>query len=310
MNSSADQDAIFRAAHVGASEVSALFGCNPWLSEFELFHRKRGNIAVPEFNAIRSDGTPEAERIYWGVKLEAAIVEGAKERFGYIDREPADPPLSNGRGLGGHPDRRVICPERGPGILEVKMADWLVFKGWGDEPPTNYQIQGNTCAGLDKVTWFDVIVLVGGNQLERFKRDFRPKLYAETEKRVEKFWDDVRADRAPKPDYARDKDAIAELYADAGDDVIDLKGDNLAHVAAAEYLIGHAEEKAGKARKEAAQAELLDKLGMHGVALLDGFTVRATRVAAVPDRTITAEDIGSTITGRKSYRRMTVKEKA
>jgi predicted phage-related endonuclease len=302
-------DALFRAQHVGASEVAALFGCNPWLTEFELWHRKKGNIATPEFNAVH-DGVPEAERIYWGVKLEAAIVEGAKERWGYIDREPADPPLSNGHGLGGHPDRRVICPERGPGILEVKMADWLVFKGWGDEPPTNYQLQGNTCAGLDKVAWFDVIVLVGGNRLERFQRDFRPKLFAEAERRVDAFWESVHADRPPKPDYARDKDTIAELYADAGDEVIDLHGDNLAVTAAAEYLIGAAEEKAGEARKEAAQAELLDKLGDHGVALLDGFTVKATRVAAVPDRIITDADVGSIIKGRKSYRRMSVKELA
>ena len=172
----------------------------------------------------------------------------------------------------------------------------------------NYLLQSNTNQGLDGVTWGDVIVLVGGNSLERFKYDFRPKLYAEAERRVEAFWQSVHENRPPKPDYTRDKDTIAELYADAGDTLIDLKGDNLAHIAASEYLIGAAEEKAGKARKEAAQAELLEKLGEHGVALLDGFTVKATRVAATPDRIITAADVGSTIKGRKSYRRMTVKE--
>ncbi len=301
-------DAIFRAQHVGASEVSALFGCNPWLTEFELWHRKKGNISTPIFNAVHDDGTPENERIYWGVKLEAAIIEAAKERYGYTDRPPADPPLTNGHGLGGHPDRRVICPQRGPGILEVKMADWLVFKQWGDEPPLNYLLQGNTCAGLDRTNWFDMLVLVGGNKLERLQYDFRPKLFTETEKRVDAFWESVHADRAPKADYSRDKDTLAELYADAGDTLVDLKGDNLAAIAAAEYVIGAAEEKAGKARKEAAQAELIEKLGEHGVALLDGFTVKATRVAASPDRTITAADIGTTIKGRKSYRRMTVKE--
>ncbi len=312
MNDQPNQDAIFRAAHVGASEVAALFDVSPWLTHFELWHRKAGNIATPEFNALRDDGTPEAERIYWGVKLEAAIIDAAKERYGYIDREPADPPLTNGRGLGGHPDRRVICPQRGPGVVEVKMADWLVFKGWktGEtyEPPLNYLLQSQVYQGLDKVTWGDVLVLVGGNKLERFQYDFRPKLYAEIERRVADFWESVHAGRAPKADYSRDKDTLAELYADAGDTLIDLKGDNLAAIAAAEYQIGAAEEKAGKARKEAAQAELIEKLGEHGVALLDGFTVKATRVAAIPDRIITAADVGTTIKGRKSYRRMTIKE--
>lgn len=308
VNATPDANAIFRAQHVGASEVAALFGCNPWLTEFELWHRKVGNIATPEFNAIADDGTPDNERIYWGVRLEAAIIDAAKERYGYIDREPADPPLSNGHGLGGHPDRRVICPQRGPGVVEVKMADWLVRKGWGDEPPLNYLLQSQTYQGLDKVTWGDVLVLVGGNKLERFQYDFRPKLFTEIESRVDAFWRSVHAGTPPKADYSRDRDTLAELYADAGDTLIDLKGDNLAVIAASEYLIGAAEEKAGKARKEAAQAELIEKLGDHGVALLDGFTVKATRVAAVPERIITTADVGSIINGRKSYRRMSVKE--
>lgn len=308
MNQAPSKDALFRAQHVGASEATALFGCNPWLTEFELWHRKKGNIAVPEFNAIHDDGSPENERIYWGVRLESAIIEAAKERFGYTDREPADPPLSNGKGFGGHPDRRVVCPVRGPGIVETKMVDWLERKKWGDEPPLNYLVQGNGYAGLDKVEWFDMLVLVGGNKLERFQYDFRPKLYAKTEQLVEAFWQSVHENRPPKPDYTRDKDALSEIYADAGDTLIDLKGDNHANIAAAEYLIGAAAEKAGKARKEAAQAELIDKLGEHGAALLDGFSVRATRVAPVPDRIITEADVGSTIKGRKSYRRFTVKE--
>lgn len=309
MNAPANQDAIFRARHVGASEVSALYGLNPYLTEFELFHRKAGNVATPEFNGIADDGTPDDERIFWGVRLEAAIIEAAKERYGYTDREQL-PHLTNGKGLGGHPDRRVICPQRGPGLLEIKCVDWLVRKGWGDEPPENYLIQSNTNQGLDGVAWGDVLVLVGGNKLERFCYEFRPKLYVDAEKRAAAFWDSVRAGKPPKADYSRDKNTLAALYADAGDTLVDLRGDNLAAIAAAEYQIGAAEEKAGKARKEAAQAELIDKLGEHGVALIDGFTVRATRVAAVPDREITAAEVGSVIKGRKSYRRMTVKEVA
>lgn len=308
MNAPINLDATFRARHVGGSEVSALFDCNPWLTHFELWHRKTGTIATPEFNAIH-DGNPENERIYWGVRLEAAIIDGAKERYGYIDREPADPPLSNGKGLGGHPDRRVICPQRGPGVIETKMVDWLERKKWGDEPPLHYLVQGNTYAGLDKVEWFDMLVLVGGNKLERFQYDFRPKLYAEAERRTADFWASVAANKPPKPDYTRDGDAIAALYDESDGGMIDLRGDNLAHIAAAEFLSADAESKAAAARREAAKAELMDKLGHNETALLDGFTVRAATVKAIPDREITAEMVGQTINGRKSYRRFAVKEK-
>ncbi len=300
-----DQDAIFRAQHVGGSEVSALFGCNPWLTEFELYHRKKGGIATPAFNAIGPDGTPADERIFWGVKLEPAIIDAAKDRYGYTDRPPADPPLTNGKGLGGHPDRRVICPDRGPGIIETKMVDWLVRKEWGDEPPLHYLLQGNTYAGLDKVSWFDMLVLVGGNRMERFCFDFRPKLYAEAEKRTAKFWSDIHANHEPKPDYTRDIDPLKQLYSAQGEEVVDLHGDNRAAIAAAEYLAAAEELKVAQARKDAAQAELIDKMKDAAVGFADGFIVKATLVKATEDREAMPGEI---IKGRKSYRRYSVKE--
>lgn len=301
-------DAVFRASHVGASEVAALFDCSPYLTRFELWHRKRGTIATPEFNTIGDDGTPENERIYWGVKLEAAIIDAAKERYGYADRNPASdvPPLSNSKGLGGHPDRGVTCPNRGPGILEVKTADWLVRKSWGDEPPMHYLLQTQAYQGLSGVAWGDVLVLVGGNKLERFCYDFRPKLYGEIERRVADFWASIETDQPPPADYTRDGDTIAELYAAAGDSLVDLRGDNLAISAAADWIGAKAEVKAAQSRVDAAQAELMEKLGEHGVGLLDGFTIKATAVAATPDREAKPGEI---IKGRRGYRRFSVKEK-
>lgn len=304
MSVAPDKDALFRAKHVGASEVSALFGCNPWLTEFELYHRKRGTIATPDFNAIRPDGSPENERIYWGVKLEAAIIDAARERFGYSDREDTGP-LSNGRGLGGHPDRRVICPQRGKIVLETKMVDWLERKKWGEEPPLHYLLQGNTYAGLDQVCGFDMLVLVGGNALERIQYDFRPKLYAAAEERTEAFWQTVAEGRAPRPDYSRDGAALKEVYADQGDETVDLAGDNRAAIAAAEYLTAAEEERQARARKEAAQAEIIEKMKDAAVGFADGFTIKATAVKSIPDREAAAGEI---IKGRKGYRRFTVKE--
>jgi predicted phage-related endonuclease len=300
-------EAQFRAQHVGASEVAALFDCSPYLTKFELWHRKQGNIDTPAFNAVSDDGTPDDERIYWGVRLEAAIIEAAKERYGYIDREQVDR-LSNGKGLGGHPDRRVICPERGPGILEIKTADWLVRKSWGDEPPMHYLLQSQAYQGLDQVEWGDVLVLVGGNKLERFRYTFRPKIYAEIERRVADFWQSIEANDPPPADYTRDLDTITELTREGSDESIDLSADNLAHEAAAAFLFAKEARLEAEKREDAAKAELLDKLGTASVGTLNGFIVRATPVAAVPPTEITADMIGSTIGGRKGYRRISVKE--
>ena len=306
----------FRASVVGASEVAALFDESPYLTHFELWHRKKGTIDTPEFDAIGADGTPENERIYWGVRLEAAIIEAAKDRYGYTDREQVDR-LTNGRGLGGHPDRRVICPTRGPGILEVKTVDWLQRRSWGEEPPLHYLLQNIAYQGLDGVTWGDVIVLVGGNKLERFQYEFRPKVYAEIERRVDAFWQSIEADRAPSPDYQRDGETLATIYRDIGLEKIDLAGDNLAAAAAAEYQAASADESAAKKRKDAAKAELIHKIGSAAgtagelppakrvLATLPGFTVSATLIDEIPDR---AAEPGEIIKGRSAYRRLTLKE--
>lgn len=307
MNAPASFDeATFRAKHIGASEVAALFDCSPYLTKFELFHRKRGNIATPAFNAMADDGTPENERVFWGVRLEEAIMAGAAERFGYTGIE-RNVELSNGKGLGAHPDALAYCPVRkSRGYVEIKMADWLVRKGWGDEPPANYLLQSQTGQGLAKVEWGDVLVLVGGNKLERFQYAFRPKIYAEIERRVDAFWQSIEADEPPPADYTRDLDTIMSLYREGTEEVVDLTADNLAHEAAAAFLFAKESRLEAEKREDAAKAELLDKLGTASTALLNGFVVRGTTVAAVPER---IAEPGEIIKGRKAYRRITVKEK-
>lgn len=303
-------DEVFRASVVGAGEVAALFDASPWLTKFELFHRKRGTIATPEFNARNPDGTPVNARIHWGVILEEKIAEEAIIRWGYQLLE-CPKRITNGKGLGGHPDRLVWCPERqAKVVLEIKTVDWLERKKWGDEPPSQYLIQPNTYAGLCETPHFDVIAFVmGGNSdLERFQYDFRPKLYAETERRVEAFWADVDANREPKAQYARDGHVISELFNDPADTVIDLRMDNRMPELLQEFLDAKEAEKEASARVEAAKAEMLEKLGNNTSALVEGYVCRAPPVAGSPAKIITQAMVGQTLKGRAPHRRFTVKE--
>lgn len=306
MNALGDSDDIFRASVIGASEVAALFDASPWITEFELFHRKSGTIDTPEF------ATDERQQA--GVRMEAAIVDWACDKWGY--KKQRTPKRLQFGHLGGHPDQLVICPERGRGILEVKTVDRLQYRDWGDEPPLSYQLQAITYAGLAKVDWADIIMLVGGNQLKRFQIEARPKLFAEICNRVEAFWQSIEEGRAPQPDFTKDGDAISALYRDMSIEEIDLTGDNLAPEAAAQYLKAAAEAKDAEARKKAAQAEIMFKMGEAAsngelppvkrvIAKMPGFKVTSTLIDEIPDRAAEPDEI---IKGRKAYRRMTVKE--
>lgn len=290
-----DPDLQFRATTVGASEVAALFDCSPYVTRFELFHRKAGNIDVPDLSG--------SERVEFGIRLEPAIIAAAADRYGYtLEETPRR--LTNGKGLGGHPDQ-LASDERGPGIIEIKTCDWLVFKQWGQEPPEHYLLQAMAYAGLAGRKWCDIVVLVGGNRLERFCYDFRPRIYAEIERRVEAFWQSIEANDPPPADYTRDLGTITELYREGTEEVVDLTADNLAHEAAAAFLFAKEARLEAEKREDAAKAELLDKLGAAGTAKLNGFIVRATNVAAIPDRPARPDEI---IKGRRGYRRLTVKE--
>lgn len=297
----------FRASVVGASEAAALFDASPWLTHFELWQRKAGNVATPDFNAV-IDGEPENERVWWGVKLEPVVIDAACERWGYRRLETPDR-LDNGRGLGGHPDALVMCPTRGPGILEVKTADWLVAKQWGDEPPLHYLIQSQAYQGLAKVAWGDVIVLVGGNSLKRFQYDFRPVIYRDIEARVEMFWDSVRAGKAPKPDYTRDGGTLSAMFNDPADTLIDLRRDNRMPELMQEYLDAKEAERGASCLVDAAKAEILEKLGNNAAAMVEGYSCRAPLVAGSPEKIITADMVGQVIKGRAGHRLFYIKEK-
>ena len=296
-------DAAFRQSVVGAAEVAALFDASPWVTRYELWHRKRGTIATPDFNAV-VDGKPENERIYFGVKLEPIVVEAACERWGYVP-EPTPERLTNGKGLGGHPDRIVTCPERGRGILEAKTVDWLVEKSWGDEPPLHYLLQAQAYAGLAGTDWCDIVWLTSGNRLSRHQEPFRPTLFAEIERRVAAFWDDVRDGREPPVDYTRDGKTLVEVLGDPTEELADLRDDLTAEQWAMDFAAGKAMRDAGEAQMEAAKTRLIERIGTAGKALLPSYRLTANRTKDTPDREAKPGEI---IRGRRGYRRFDLKE--
>jgi predicted phage-related endonuclease len=294
-----DSDLEFRTLNVGASEVAALFDASPFLTRFELYHRKRGTISTPDFGGN--------ERIEAGIRLEPAIIEWACDKWGYT---PLETPLrlENGKGFAGHPDKFVNCPERGKGIREVKTADWLVAKKWGDEPPLHYQLQAQAYAGLSDSKWCDLIILVGGNELRRFQMDFKPAIYADMERRVVEFWQSVRAGDAPPPDFARDGDAIVEMLGEPTEETADLRGDNSATDLADEYMRAKEAAKAADLRADVAKAELLFHIGNAGFAMLPMHRISCGQTKGSKGTLITPKMVGTYVGARKGWRQFTVKD--
>ncbi len=299
-----------RATHIGASEVAALFGAQPDYAPglFALWHVKAGIVPREEV---------DNPRVRWGLRLEDAIAEAAADEEGWTV-QPGQ--YASRNGVGATLDRIIAAPgpkEReaglaGPGVLELKNADWLVHRrAWGDEPPMHILLQLQAQLYATGFAWGAIAVLVGGNDLRIYRYFPRPKIMAAIEQRVAAFWQSIRDRKPPQPDASDSaRRTLQQLVPEVEDEEADLSADNEAPILAAEYLTAQAEEKEAAARKAEARNRLLAKLGGHRWARVPGFRIAQAVTPEKPPVEITAEMVGTTLPGRAEARRLIVTEKA
>ena len=295
-----------RAKHVGASEVAILFGVAPdyMPGVYSLWQTKAGRVPPP---------TVDNPRTRWGLLLEEAIAAGAAESEGW-DVQPGR--YASHWGLGATLDRIIAAPgpnddgADGPGVLELKNADWLVHRrSWGDEPPLHILLQLQAQLLATGYSWGAVAVLIGGNELRVYRYAARKKLQAEIMQRVSAFWASVRDTRPPPPDGNDDTFRVLRvLEPEVVDEAIDLSNDNVAPVLCAEYLAAAEAAKAAEKRRKEAAAGLLEKLGGHRWARVPGFSLSQVVTPEKPDGVITEDMVGQVIKGRAESRRLQIKE--
>jgi putative phage-type endonuclease len=263
-----------RRQHVGGSEVAALFGEHAQVSKFELWNRKRGTVAEPDVSG--------SERVFWGSVLEPAIAEGVRLKTGWkVNKVHRYHSMLPDLGLGGSLDYEVVGHERGPGVLEIKTADWLIVRGWEDgEPPLSYELQVQAYLACTGRAWGCMAVLVGGNELRLFDYERRPKTIDIIEAEVAAFWRSIAEDNPPKPDFSRDGAMIAKLYATvAPGKALDLSDSNRLPELIADYRRGSAQEKEGASIKSAAKAEILPLIGDAERVICGAATISAKTIA-------------------------------
>lgn len=262
-----------RSQHVGGSEVAVLFGEHPQITKFDLWNRKAGKLPEPDLS--------DNDRVFWGSVLEPAIAEGVRQKTGWTIRKVRRyhsmlPDLA----LGGTLDYEIVSHERGPGVLEIKTADWLVARGWEDsEPPISYMLQVQAYLACTGRGWGCMAVLVGGNDLRLFEYERRNATISIIRNAVVDFWQSIRENRPPAPDYSKDGATIARLYsAVQSGKVADLSDSNRLRELIDSYQAGSASEKDGKALKETAKAEILTLIGEAERTICGDYTISAKMI--------------------------------
>lgn len=295
-----------RTKDITSTEVAALFGLSPYITEFELWHRKKQGVVV-KFEATK--------RMKWGTALQDAIAaEIAREkgwtvrRMNEYIRNPEERAGSSfdfsieETFLDGAVDRcfddlvekGVISEEQNRpkccGLLEIKNVDslqfrdgWIVHEDGQIEAPLHIEIQVQHQLMVSGRTFCHIGALVGGNDLKMIYREPNKKIFASIRSKIAAFWASIDANQPPKPNFAQDAAFISKLYgyADPGK-IMNLSGNDLILAKAQEYKrLGDAEKKA-KEERAAIKAELLTIIGDAEKAEGDGFKISASMVSGGP----------------------------
>lgn len=310
-----------RHGYVSSTESAALFGMSPYITAFELALQKQDKLSS-DF-----EGT---ERTAWGTRLQDAIAKGIGEDYGVVVRPQA--------GYAVHPDARMgssfdyeivgiaggVTPQgsvvtrcdpilremfekHGPGVLEIKNVDSLVFKNeWTEDeagfrdPPAHIDIQVQHQLECIRYPWGVIGVLVGGNRNEILIRERDEKVGRAIKSKILKFWADLADGKLPPPTMPEDAEVLIRLYSHAEPGkVYDGHEDvELAEICAA-YEQHGAAEKLAKEAKEVAKAKILQRIQDHEKAIVPGFNISTWMVAETPISYVRESYRGFRVTARK-----------
>ena len=295
-----------RSFDVTSTQSAALFGLSPYLTEFELYQQKVGAL---------SDEIEPNERMTWGTRLQDAVALGVAQDKGLrVRRINTYWRHSDEPGMGASFDFEIVDHADGPGLMEIKCVDYIAFRDtWLDEEaPPHIEVQVQHQLEVANRSWCLLVALVGGNTVKAIRIERDREVGAGLRKAIAAFWSRVRAGNAPKPDFARDAEAIRSLFSNGRGAPLDARGNNYLHSLAQTYLAASREERDAAARKDAAKAEMLTLIGDASKVIGDGWSLTTSETKGSAGTAITADMVGTTIGARAGYRqfRLTLKEAA
>lgn len=261
-----------RASTVGGSEVASLFHCSPYMTEYELWHQKKGNMPSPDF---------KNERIKWGNRLEHAIATGIAEDKDWLVRKVHR--YMRHReiyGMGASLDYEILNHPSGMGALEIKNVDRLIWysdweQGEQKEAPLHIELQLQHQLAVSGYKWGAIGCLVGGNESYVIIRERQEKVIAAIENRVKTFWDSLNKNTPPKPNFTKDLQTIQQVY-NCHYTEFKYTEDSYFDTLCADYQKACNESKRAETDKEVLKAQIIDWLSTDGLEAVNSDIWQAT----------------------------------
>lgn len=289
-----------RTKDVTSTEVSALYGLNPYKTEFELFHEKRDSLVIQ---------IPGNDRMKWGNRLESAIAHGVAEDMGWEIKKLNVYMRDIDARLGSSFDFQVVNSDNGPGILEIKNVDWLQYRDkWADdgngniEGPAHIELQVQHQLEITGFDWAAIAVLVGGNETKIVLRKRDPEIGSDIRAKVAAFWDRVKANEAPSPDYSRDAEFIIKQLATQVDPGLVVEATPELEDLIEKFNFCQKAYLDMQAEKRKLQADILKKIGTASKVVTSFGSLSCGPVKGKAGTLITQEMVGTVIGATEGHR--------
>lgn len=294
-----------RKKYVTSTESAALFGASKWLTPFELWHIKRGNISgdLKDNNFLRFGRLVEAPIVEM-VKIEHPDWTVSPMRVFAYDEEYR---------MGSSFDRIVKLDDGRVGTMEVKSISYAQYKkDFIEHTPDDieasmqYEIQiQHQLEILDKYDFCLLVVFIADTRtLKYIFRDRDLDVGKSLRAAIKKFWD---MEDPPEPDFTMDKGIIAKLAPTANpDNVMDATGNHRISELCAMYRAEKDLEKQSKDNADAFYAELMTLIGDARYCWTHDYKITATDVKPNAGKAITPEMVGQTTGARAGYKKLTI----
>lgn len=198
-----------RRSGVSASDVAALFGASPFMSELELYAIKRGESEGPDLS--------DNEAVFWGNVLEDAIINGYSARtgrpvipWGKLVRSKRFPwMLATPDAFTSDDDGATWWP------LQIKNIGLRSASEWDDGVPRHYTLQCQHEAIVCGMGVCTAAALIAGQSLAWDDLEVSEVDQRRIVHEAQRFMDDVAAGRRPEPDGSDSaKRALQAMFAD------------------------------------------------------------------------------------------------
>ena len=288
-----------RLLDVTSTEVSALFGLNPYLSKFELYHQKKDKVVA---------NIDDNERMAWGRRLEDSIAREFAYRNNFKVEQFDVYIRDEDSRMGSSFDYKIVS-EKEPMILEIKNVDSLAYKnGWieYDEetilPPDHISMQLQHQLEITGYNIGYIVALVGGNTMKVVKSKRDPNIGKKIREKVEEFWQEIKSGVQPEPNFQTDAKYIIKNLCNQADASTILNADPEMDQLIANYIAVNAEYKSLDITRDAIKAQILSMSQNASKIISKHGTISCAMSKGSKGKMVTEDMVGTFINARKSYR--------